>query len=355
MIWTADRLALGEAKRVFTNSQNVADRLWNSIRLGPRRSTTRRRTSRRSGREPGPYGDYVLYPEPHGGSEASVARRRGHAAHEERRSLVLVGRGPDEPALRQQAKDLGRRRAGRVRDRARRRAAARALPGGARRLLRPVRRGLRVHHDRGVRRAPAGHHAHRRRRPARVRDRRRRPGSWSPPEPKAIAEAIDRLWTRRGARQAARRGGLRRDGGAGADAGRRSSPGCWTDGLGGSRARARRRDGPANAGASAACGTRSCIRGWGSSRRCLRPRPASRPTRRRCSRGCGASGSATATTWTSSGRSSRSTRASSRGTRSASTSSATTSSSIATSTGSRARRPASSCCTISRWTTSCAG
>ena len=29
----SDRLALGEAKRIFTNSMNVADRLWNSLRL----------------------------------------------------------------------------------------------------------------------------------------------------------------------------------------------------------------------------------------------------------------------------------------------------------------------------------
>ena len=32
LVWNSDRLGLGEAKRVFTNSQNVADRLWNSLR-----------------------------------------------------------------------------------------------------------------------------------------------------------------------------------------------------------------------------------------------------------------------------------------------------------------------------------
>ncbi len=33
MVWNADRLSLNEAKRVFTNSKNVKDRLWNSLRI----------------------------------------------------------------------------------------------------------------------------------------------------------------------------------------------------------------------------------------------------------------------------------------------------------------------------------
>ena len=33
MIWRSDRIALGEAKRIFTNSRNVQDRLWSSTRL----------------------------------------------------------------------------------------------------------------------------------------------------------------------------------------------------------------------------------------------------------------------------------------------------------------------------------
>src|SRR5215207_3445139 len=33
MVWEADRVALGEAKRVFTNSSNVKDRLWRSQRI----------------------------------------------------------------------------------------------------------------------------------------------------------------------------------------------------------------------------------------------------------------------------------------------------------------------------------
>ena len=32
MVQRSDRIALGEAKRIFTNSANVQDRLWNSIR-----------------------------------------------------------------------------------------------------------------------------------------------------------------------------------------------------------------------------------------------------------------------------------------------------------------------------------
>ncbi len=33
MIWESDRVGLGEAKRIFTNSKNVQDRLWNTLRL----------------------------------------------------------------------------------------------------------------------------------------------------------------------------------------------------------------------------------------------------------------------------------------------------------------------------------
>ncbi len=33
MVQQSDRVALGEAKRIFTNSANVQERLWNSNRL----------------------------------------------------------------------------------------------------------------------------------------------------------------------------------------------------------------------------------------------------------------------------------------------------------------------------------
>lgn len=108
MIWTADRLALGEAKRVFTNSQNVADRLWSSLRLGsePLYHPSHNVEALR-GMTPGPLGDYVLYP-----SRMEALKRQSLAIEAMRHTrgdlkLVLVGRGPDEHALRQQAKDAG--------------------------------------------------------------------------------------------------------------------------------------------------------------------------------------------------------------------------------------------------------
>jgi glycosyltransferase involved in cell wall biosynthesis len=108
MIWTADRLALGEAKRVFTNSRNVADRLWSSLRLGseplyhPSHNVEVLRDL-----EPGPYGDYILYP-----SRMEALKRQSLVIDAMRHtksnvSLVLVGRGPDEASLRRQAKDGG--------------------------------------------------------------------------------------------------------------------------------------------------------------------------------------------------------------------------------------------------------
>jgi glycosyltransferase involved in cell wall biosynthesis len=108
MIWTADRLALGEAKRVFTNSQNVADRLWNTLRLGseslyhPSHNVEALRDM-----PPGPYGDYIVYP-----SRMEALKRQSLVIDAMRHTksevkLVLVGRGPDEEALRQQAKDAG--------------------------------------------------------------------------------------------------------------------------------------------------------------------------------------------------------------------------------------------------------
>jgi glycosyltransferase involved in cell wall biosynthesis len=108
MVWEADRVALGEAKRVFTNARNVRDRLWQSLRIpaeplyhpshvaedlldGPR----------------GPYGDYVVFP-----SRMESLKRQAlaidamrHVASDVR--LVLVGRGPDEAELRAQADRLG--------------------------------------------------------------------------------------------------------------------------------------------------------------------------------------------------------------------------------------------------------
>ena len=80
--------ALGEAKRIFTNSRNVADRLWSSLRVTgevlyhPSPATeallaTRARPS---------YGDYIFYPSRLEVAQAPVARDRGDAARARRRS-----------------------------------------------------------------------------------------------------------------------------------------------------------------------------------------------------------------------------------------------------------------------------
>ena len=63
-MWTADRLGLGEAKRIFTNSKNVKDRLWD--RSGSRArgalSTVRRSPMELLTARPRELGDYILFP-----------------------------------------------------------------------------------------------------------------------------------------------------------------------------------------------------------------------------------------------------------------------------------------------------
>ena len=108
MVWQADRVALGESKRIFTNSRNVQDRLWNSMRLSsdvlyhPSPPT-----EALLGMEPGPVGDYVFLP---GRLEAlkrqsMVIEAMLHVRSDVR--LVLVGSGPDEQALRDQVRASG--------------------------------------------------------------------------------------------------------------------------------------------------------------------------------------------------------------------------------------------------------
>lgn len=108
MIWQSDRIALGEAKRIFTNSQNVRDRLWNSIRLS---SEVLYHPSpvveALLPREPGPYGDAIFFP-----SRLEALKRQPlvveamqHVKTQVR--LVLAGGGPDEPAIREQIAKLG--------------------------------------------------------------------------------------------------------------------------------------------------------------------------------------------------------------------------------------------------------
>ena len=100
LVWNADRLALGEAKRLFTNSSNVADRLWNSLRLKGEvvyhRSPA---TDVLLERAPRDLGDYIFYP-----SRLESLKRQSLAIDAMRYvrtpvKLVLVGRGPHERVL----------------------------------------------------------------------------------------------------------------------------------------------------------------------------------------------------------------------------------------------------------------
>jgi glycosyltransferase involved in cell wall biosynthesis len=108
LIWSADRLALGEAKRIFTNSKNVADRLWSSLRLPGtvlyHRSSATDALLERTPRE---LGDYLFYP-----SRLDLLKRQALAveAMQHVRSpvkLVLVGRGKEEGPLRDQVRRAG--------------------------------------------------------------------------------------------------------------------------------------------------------------------------------------------------------------------------------------------------------
>jgi glycosyltransferase involved in cell wall biosynthesis len=101
MIWAADRLALGEAKRIFTNSQNVADRLWASSRLPGtplyHRSPTTDALLEATPRE---LGDYLFYP-----SRLDLLKRHALGVEAMRHvktpvKLVLVGRGNEARSLR---------------------------------------------------------------------------------------------------------------------------------------------------------------------------------------------------------------------------------------------------------------
>ena len=104
----SDRLALGEAKRVFTNSVNVADRLWNSLRLkGEALYHRSPATEALLGRDPHELGDYLFYP-----SRLEILKRQSLAIEAMRHAetpvkLVLVGRGPDERSLRTRIQRLG--------------------------------------------------------------------------------------------------------------------------------------------------------------------------------------------------------------------------------------------------------
>jgi glycosyltransferase involved in cell wall biosynthesis len=102
MVVQSDRIALGEAKRIFTNSRNVQERLWSTIRLS---SEVLYHPSpiveALLPREPGPYGDHIVFP-----SRLEALKRQPLVVEAMRYTktgvrLVLVGGGPDEPMLRQ--------------------------------------------------------------------------------------------------------------------------------------------------------------------------------------------------------------------------------------------------------------
>ncbi len=111
MVWNADRLALNEAKRVFTNSKNVRDRLWSSLRIPsePLYHPSGVAEHLLGSGEPGPYGDFVVFP-----SRMESLKRQSLVidamAHTRTAvQLVLVGKGPDEGQLRAQIERLGLR------------------------------------------------------------------------------------------------------------------------------------------------------------------------------------------------------------------------------------------------------
>jgi glycosyltransferase involved in cell wall biosynthesis len=108
MIWQADRIALGESKRVFTNSINVRDRLYNSTGL-PSEALYHPSplTEALLGTEARELGDYILFPSRLEGlkRQTLVVEAMKHARSDVR--LVLVGSGPDEPALRREISKAG--------------------------------------------------------------------------------------------------------------------------------------------------------------------------------------------------------------------------------------------------------
>ena len=108
MVWRSDRVSLGEAKRIFTNSRNVQERLWRSLRLSSEVLYHRSPPGEALlDMQPGPYGDYVFLP---GRMEALKRQSLVIEAMRFVKSgvrLVLVGSGPDEPMLREIVKKHG--------------------------------------------------------------------------------------------------------------------------------------------------------------------------------------------------------------------------------------------------------
>jgi glycosyltransferase involved in cell wall biosynthesis len=107
MVWNADRLALNEAKRVFTNSENVKERLWSTLRIPSEHLYHPSDVTEHLLDQPaGAHGDYVLFPSRMESlkRQSLVIDAMAHVRSDV--TLVLVGRGPDEPQLREQVDRL---------------------------------------------------------------------------------------------------------------------------------------------------------------------------------------------------------------------------------------------------------
>jgi glycosyltransferase involved in cell wall biosynthesis len=112
LIHSGDRVALGESKRVFANSRNVARRLQDSLGIASEPLYHRSpMTDALLRLEPGPIGDTIVFPSRFEGlkRQSIVVDAMRHVRSDVR--LLLVGRGPDEQALRRQIEehDLGER------------------------------------------------------------------------------------------------------------------------------------------------------------------------------------------------------------------------------------------------------
>jgi glycosyltransferase involved in cell wall biosynthesis len=107
MVWTSDKIGLGEAKRIYTNSRNVQERLWRSLRLSSQvLYHPSPITEALLHRKPGPYGDAIVFP-----SRLEPLKRQSLVVEAMRRvrsdvRLTLIGSGPDEAALRRLAAKL---------------------------------------------------------------------------------------------------------------------------------------------------------------------------------------------------------------------------------------------------------
>ncbi|HEV3474610.1 MAG TPA: glycosyltransferase family 4 protein [Actinomycetota bacterium] len=101
LVWKGDRVALAEARRIFSNSANVRDRLRESLGMSAEVLYHRSPMSEvLLAAEPREYGDYLLYPsrlEPLK-RQALVTESMRHVQSDVR--LVLVGTGSDDDKIR---------------------------------------------------------------------------------------------------------------------------------------------------------------------------------------------------------------------------------------------------------------